>query len=121
MLQQRGSDENLLREVHRQLAHTKSLKKPDKMGAPQFVIIHYAGKVTYDIDGFVEKNKDSVSNVVVETLAGSKQSIISSIYKPQFQEQSQAKSTSLKGNSLSNQFRQQLASLIITLRKSQPR
>ena len=47
-------------------------------------MIHYAGSVTYDIDGFVEKNKDAVSNLITECLAGSKQSIISGIYSPLF-------------------------------------
>ena len=82
--------------------------------------MHYAGQVTYDIEGFVEKNKDAVSGLITECLASSKHNLISSIYKPIFNEQS-GKTTSLKGNSLSNQFRQQLASLIVTLRKSSPR
>lgn len=98
----------------------KSIKKPEKIGAPQFIVVHYAGEVTYDVDGFVEKNKDTVSNLITESLALSKHSIVSSIYKPIFTEMA-SKTTSLKGNSLSCQFRQQLASLIVTLRKSSPR
>ena len=58
----------------------KSLKKPTKLGAAQFIVVHYAGQVTYDIEGFVEKNKDAVSNLITETLAASKASIIASIY-----------------------------------------
>lgn len=78
----------------------KSIKKPEKIGAPQFIVVHYAGCVTYDIDGFVEKNKDTVSNLITESLASSKHSIVSSIYKPIFTEMA-SKTTSLKGNSLS--------------------
>ena len=121
MLQQRGTDDNLLTAIHQQLAHMKSLKKPTKLGVKQFIVVHYAGEVTYEIDGFVEKNKDAVSNLITEVLTNSKQSIIAGIYRPLFEEQSQKKSSSLKGNSLSNQFRSQLASLIVTLRKSSPR
>ena len=82
----------------------KSLKKPDKIGAPQFIVVHYAGEVAYDIDGFVEKNKDTVSGLLTECMAGSKHGIVSSIYTPIYTEQA-TKTTSLKGNSLSNQFR----------------
>ena len=60
----------------------KSLERPEKIGAQQFIVVHYAGKVAYNIDGFVEKNKDAVSNLLTESLAASKQSIISGIYKP---------------------------------------
>ena len=34
MLQARGTDKNLLEAIHKQLAHMKSIKKPDKIGAP---------------------------------------------------------------------------------------
>ena len=121
MLQARGTDRNLLDGIFQRLSHSRALKKPEKLGAAQFVVVHYAGSVTYDVDGFVEKNKDSVTNLITEALAESKSGVVKAIYEPIFQEQSQKKSTSLKGNSLSNQFRQQLQSLIVTLRKSQPR
>ena len=44
--------------------------------------MHYAGSVSYEIEGFVEKNKDAVSNLITECLALSKQSILQGIYKP---------------------------------------
>ena len=50
------------------------------------MVVHYAGQVTYDIDGFVEKNKDAVSNLLTESLAESKLNLISGIYKPIYQE-----------------------------------
>ena len=105
MLAAQGSDKNFHEKIKSQLAYARSLKKPDKMGAQQFIICHYAGEVTYDIEGFVEKNKDSVSNILLEVLSNSKQAIIKSIYQPLFEAQNKAAGTSLKGNSLSNQFR----------------
>ena len=102
MLMQRGTDTNLLNGILQQLAHMKSLKKPTKLGAKSFIVCHYAGEVTYEIEGFVEKNKDAVSNLITEALAGSKQSIVKSIYKPLAEEMASKKTQSLKGNSLSN-------------------
>ena len=34
----------------------------------QFVIHHYAGKVTYDVDGFCEKNRDELNKDLVELM-----------------------------------------------------
>ena len=62
------------------MASKRSLKKPEKLGAKQFIVVHYAGSVTYDIEGFVEKNKDAVSNLITEVMASSKLSIVKSIY-----------------------------------------
>ena len=58
------------------LGHHKSYKKPDSLGAPTFVVCHYAGDVEYDIAGFVEKNKDTVSVLLKEALRASKSSVI---------------------------------------------
>ncbi len=43
--------------------------------------MHYAGDVTYDVKGFVEKNKDSVSLDIQELLKKSQNKVISEIAK----------------------------------------
>lgn len=53
------------------LSTNKSYKRPDRLGAKQFVVVHYAGDVSYDVEGFVEKNKDSVSSLILEVLQNS--------------------------------------------------
>ena len=78
--------------------------------------MHYAGEVTYDIAGFVEKNKDSVSQPITECLSKSGNNIVAKMFAAQVET-----TNNLKGNSLSNQFRTQLETLIKTLKKSAPR
>ena len=46
----------------------------------QFIVCHFAGEVTYDVEGFVEKNKDSVSEIITECLSNSSLALIKSIY-----------------------------------------
>lgn len=46
---------------------------------------HFAGDFTYDVEGFVEKNKDSVSEIITECLANSSQTLIKSIYVEKLQ------------------------------------
>jgi myosin heavy subunit len=46
----------------------------------QFIVCHFAGEVTYDVEGFVEKNKDSVSEIITECLSSSSLALIKSIY-----------------------------------------
>jgi myosin-7 len=43
-------------------------------------VIHYAGEVIYDIAGFVEKNKDSVSKPISDCLSGSSNKIVKQMF-----------------------------------------
>ncbi|KAI7966213.1 hypothetical protein MJO29_001961 [Puccinia striiformis f. sp. tritici] len=57
-----GSDLSFVQKLYTQLSkpeHAKVFKKP-KFGTSAFTIAHYALDVTYEGDGFLEKNKDSV-------------------------------------------------------------
>lgn len=80
MLGARGNDEGFFRGINTMLRNHKSFKGPQKIGSQQFVVCHFAGDVTYDVDGFVEKNKDSVSDLITECLGSSGLALIKSIY-----------------------------------------
>ncbi|KAG0149478.1 hypothetical protein CROQUDRAFT_653551 [Cronartium quercuum f. sp. fusiforme G11] len=57
-----GSDASFVQKLYSQLSkpeHAKVFKKP-KFGTSAFTIAHYALDVTYEGEGFLEKNKDSV-------------------------------------------------------------
>ncbi|KAH9816800.1 myosin-2 [Melampsora americana] len=57
-----GSDNSFVQKLYSQLSkpeHSKVFKKP-KFGTSAFTIAHYALDVTYEGEGFLEKNKDSV-------------------------------------------------------------
>ncbi|KAI9357068.1 P-loop containing nucleoside triphosphate hydrolase protein [Zopfochytrium polystomum] len=58
-----GSDASLITKLYQRFATpaSKFFEKP-RFGQKAFTIKHYATDVTYDIDGFIEKNKDTVSD-----------------------------------------------------------
>jgi hypothetical protein len=47
---------------------------------PRFNIHHYAGIVTYDVEGFCEKNKDVLFVDLIEMVQGSKNSFVKKLF-----------------------------------------
>lgn len=45
------------------------------MSSMEFGVRHYAGQVWYSVDGFLDKNRDTLRAVVVELLISSKLSV----------------------------------------------
>ena len=93
----KGTDLALLKKYNDQLASVKAFKRPSNFNAKQlFVVAHYAGDVEYNINAFLEKNKDTVNDIIIDTLALSKSPILSNLFSKDPSEVSAA-STSQKG------------------------
>jgi myosin V len=77
----RGSDESFLRKMFKQhLQKSKRLldkKKGYKTKRTEFWIVHFAGDVKYDVTGFLEKNRDTLSSNLKSVVEHSKSSFIS--------------------------------------------
>ena len=124
---------------------TKKQKKGGKRGssfpAPKrcFWISHYAGIVEYHVDGFLEKNKDTVPDSLSEVVQSSTSSFISELFPKKVTEEKSSgrssgsggsgrsgrsgrggRSNATKKKSLVKNFRLSLSSLIATLEKSIP-
>lgn len=65
-----GKDSSVIENLHSTFSQPKykAYIKPKKAGDRSFVIQHYAGEVTYMIEGFVEKNKDELSPDILALL-----------------------------------------------------
>ncbi|KAK9470581.1 P-loop containing nucleoside triphosphate hydrolase protein [Dipodascopsis tothii] len=65
-----GSDESWVQKLYTNFAvpkHEKFFKKP-RFGKTAFTVHHYAMDVTYDSEGFIEKNRDTVPDEHMEVL-----------------------------------------------------
>ncbi len=68
-----GADASFASKLHQQLTkpeHKEIFKKP-RFNQNAFTIAHYALDVTYDVDGFIEKNRDTVPDEHLALLQGS--------------------------------------------------
>ena len=63
------------------LSSNKAFKRPNKFGSTEFIVCHYAGEVAYEISGFIEKNRDTLSEFINETLGGSQSELLSKLFQ----------------------------------------
>ncbi|KAL3320831.1 Unconventional myosin-IXAa [Cichlidogyrus casuarinus] len=59
-----------------------SYKQSKSNVSNNFAVAHYAGNVIYDVSGFLEKNRDRMSNFLVQLLRQSTLTLLSDLYHP---------------------------------------
>ncbi|KFQ84771.1 Unconventional myosin-Vb, partial [Phoenicopterus ruber ruber] len=71
-----GSWAQKLYQTHLSSSHFQKPKRP----TDAFVVCHFAGKVEYQCDGFVEKNRDAVPEELVGLLRASKSALLTELF-----------------------------------------
>ncbi|KAM5235542.1 unconventional myosin-Vc [Ctenodactylus gundi] len=66
-----GSDENWLQKLYNTFASADALFEKPRMSSTSFIIQHFADKVEYECSGFLEKNRDTVYDTLVDTMRAS--------------------------------------------------
>ncbi|KAH9489186.1 Unconventional myosin-XV, partial [Bulinus truncatus] len=75
-----SSDKSFLEKCHFNHSGNELYDKP-RMSDPEFFIVHYAGKIKYNVQHFLEKNKDTLRSDVIELLCESKNKMIAQMFK----------------------------------------
>jgi len=101
----KGSDKGLTAKLVKTFSDNKYFTKQKKFINEKFGIRHYAGEVIYNSSGFCDKNKDIVSNEII-------QCILTMPFEFLKNNLSQENISILKAKSLSYQFKIQLKKLI---------
>lgn len=111
----RGSDANFLSKLNDKQGRNPAFGRPRNMDPKCFVIRHYAGEVTYNCDGFLDKNRDTLTEDLVTMLQTSSHALLNELYPP-----SESISRADRKSSLSKQFQRQLKSLMGQLYATEP-
>ncbi|XP_021738908.1 myosin-15-like [Chenopodium quinoa] len=88
-----------------------------KFSRTDFTVSHYAGKVTYQTEKFIDKNRDYVVVEHCHVLSSSKCQLIAGLF-PSISEETTR--SSYKFSSVSSRFKQQLQALMETLNCTEP-
>ena len=110
----KGTDTTLVQKLHKVHAKDKHYREERKKRSCLFTVVHYAGAVTYDVTGFLEKNKDRLNDEAYNLLSKTTCRFLSPLF-PANRTTKQAKKSTL-----GYRFSRQLNALMKTLHQTQP-
>ncbi|KAJ3023781.1 UNVERIFIED_CONTAM: Myosin type-2 heavy chain 1 [Siphonaria sp. JEL0065] len=121
-----GADSSLITKYYQRFAvpTQKFFEKP-RFGQSAFTIKHYATDVTYEIDGFIEKNKDTVSDEQLACLHASEMAFLKEVCTIEVDasapvpEAKPGRGGVVKKPTLGSIFKQSLVNLMSTLRTTE--
>ncbi|KAF2355766.1 IQ motif EF-hand binding site [Trinorchestia longiramus] len=127
----RGSDQSWVEKLYDKCKASEHFSKP-RFSRSSFIISHFADQVTYESYGFLEKNRDHVSEDHIHTLKSSRIPFVSELFndappKPTGSARvkivpgkSSASTSKSAKQSVGSQFRNSLALLMETLNSTTP-
>lgn len=68
-----------LEKLHKNLEKTPRYEKP-RLSKVDFGVEHFAGKVTYTVTGFLDKNKDTLQDDLKLACLSSKESLVRTLF-----------------------------------------
>lgn len=75
----KATDHSFLEKCHYNHALSDVYSRP-RMSSMEFGIKHYAGQVWYTVDGFLDKNRDTLRSDVLDLLSGSRMTMIAKMF-----------------------------------------
>ncbi|XP_070707241.1 unconventional myosin-Vb [Pempheris klunzingeri] len=75
----KGTDQNWAQKLYRQNSSSAHFQKP-RMSNTSFIVIHFADKVEYQCDGFLEKNRDTVYEEQINILKASQFQLVADLF-----------------------------------------
>ncbi|XP_012973507.1 unconventional myosin-Vb isoform X2 [Mesocricetus auratus] len=76
----KGTDQNWAQKLYERHSNSQHFQKP-RMSNTAFIVIHFADKVEYLSDGFLEKNRDTVYEEQINILKASKFPLVADLFQ----------------------------------------
>ncbi|XP_054639094.1 myosin IEb [Dunckerocampus dactyliophorus] len=106
-----GADQTLLQKLQGQVGSHDHFSSWNR----GFVIHHYAGKVSYDVSGFCERNRDVLFNDIIELMQGSEFPFIRALFPENLEAEKRG-----RPSTASSKIKKQANTLVQTLMKCTP-
>ncbi|XP_041843648.1 myosin IEb [Melanotaenia boesemani] len=106
-----GADQTLLQKLQGQIGSHEHFSSWNK----GFVVHHYAGKVSYDVNGFCERNRDVLFNDIIELMQSSEFPFIRALFPENLEAEKRG-----RPSTASSKIKIQANSLVQTLMKCTP-
>ncbi|XP_055066693.1 myosin IEb [Misgurnus anguillicaudatus] len=106
-----GADQTLLQKLQSQIGTHEHFNSWNK----GFIVHHYAGKVSYDVSGFCERNRDVLFNDIIELMQSSEFAFIRDLFPENIEAEKRGRPTTA-----SSKIKKQANNLVQTLMKCTP-
>ncbi|XP_056300622.1 myosin IEb [Pseudoliparis swirei] len=106
-----GADQTLLQKLQGQMGSHEHFSS----WSQGFIIHHYAGKVSYDVSGFCERNRDVLFNDIIELMQSSEFPFIRALFTENLEVEKRG-----RPSTASTKIKKQSTSLVQTLMKCTP-
>ncbi|KAM4567986.1 myosin IEb [Fundulus diaphanus] len=106
-----GADQTLLQKLQGQIGSHEHFSSWNK----GFIVHHYAGKVSYDVNGFCERNRDVLFNDIIELMQSSEFLFIRALFPENLEAEKRG-----RPSTASSKIKKQANSLVQTLMKCTP-
>ena len=127
----KATEKTFAEKLYKNHMNHPQFEKPRIGAGTSFTIKHYADKVTYDTNTFIDKNKDFIIPDQLTILSKSSFSLLQSVFKATVQQAPQqqsnswlsrkpAQGSSFQFSSVGSQFKESLAQLMNTINKTYP-
>ncbi|XP_052002573.1 myosin IEb isoform X2 [Xyrauchen texanus] len=106
-----GADQTLLQKLQSQIGTHEHFNSWNK----GFIVHHYAGKVSYDVSGFCERNRDVLFNDIIELMQSSEFPFIKDLFPENLEAEKRGRPTTA-----GSKIKKQANNLVQTLMKCTP-